>query len=667
MGTRVYEQGAGDTELAITYDDFRRVSIFDNKVSGGSSFAGYAYAYDKSNNRVYERDYTSGDGDLYAYDEQNQITGAKYGVSNASFSGFDPDDYDFGEDFDHFDRSSAFGINTTNGRTSVDDDLGGASTHDASYTLDALNQHTQRIYGSTTYLPSYDYAGNLNDTDTSVYNYDDRYYNWDHNDKLAKITENSSVGDDIIAYVYDAKGRRVLKDDGTNETRYLYTGWQCIEEHVDDGGGFEFVAEYVYGLGIDELLQMRRDLNDDQDFEDDYEVVFYHTNVQGNVVAITDSSGNVIEEFTYDIYGRLTSAEAWDGDSKETVLDGDTDGDGDVDGNDDSAFDNDFIDAIEYRALSVIGNPYLFQSRRLDEESGLYYFRHRQYDPQHGTFISRDPAGYKDSYNLYQFVNNNPMRYTDALGLGIPGQGAGPFMGPEYTCGEAHCKARVVLSPGTLATYNLVYYDCDSGYNDCLEVYRMMNQPIEFPPKFAPSGSSMSASPYPKIWHKWEADSYLGYAGCMAKELGAYAAQEILTNEDCWSCLLSIGYTVAKQGMGTVDEMGCSRCGAAVGAQLLNEVEGAHNCCDVHLSNHCEEHVIDYGTVSCRNLGCSDTPGHPEMRTCHFYCPGAVKKNQTRNFGPLDKKQYENPASIDNVLVETTKTVASMHCRSCRE
>ena len=62
-------------------------------------------------------------------------------------------------------------------------------------------------------------------------------------------------------------------------------------------------------------------------------------------------------------------------------------------------------------------NPYLFQGRRLDAESGLYYFRNRQYDPVHGRFLTRDPMGYEDSYCLYQFVNNNPINYTDPDGL----------------------------------------------------------------------------------------------------------------------------------------------------------------------------------------------------------------------------------------------------------
>jgi len=62
-------------------------------------------------------------------------------------------------------------------------------------------------------------------------------------------------------------------------------------------------------------------------------------------------------------------------------------------------------------------NPYLFQGRRLDEETGLYYFRNRYYDPAHGRFILRDPEGFVDGPNLYSFVNNNPVCYVDPYGL----------------------------------------------------------------------------------------------------------------------------------------------------------------------------------------------------------------------------------------------------------
>ena len=49
----------------------------------------------------------------------------------------------------------------------------------------------------------------------------------------------------------------------------------------------------------------------------------------------------------------------------------------------------------------------------------MYYFRHRQYDPVHGRFLSRDPLGPVDSFCLYQFVNNSPMNFLDPMGLEV--------------------------------------------------------------------------------------------------------------------------------------------------------------------------------------------------------------------------------------------------------
>jgi RHS repeat-associated protein len=57
-----------------------------------------------------------------------------------------------------------------------------------------------------------------------------------------------------------------------------------------------------------------------------------------------------------------------------------------------------------------------FQGQWHDEESGLYYNRHRYYDPQQGRYISQDPIGLKGSMNLYGYVTN-PTGMVDPLGL----------------------------------------------------------------------------------------------------------------------------------------------------------------------------------------------------------------------------------------------------------
>ncbi|MCU0286527.1 MAG: RHS repeat-associated core domain-containing protein, partial [Acidobacteria bacterium] len=75
---------------------------------------------------------------------------------------------------------------------------------------------------------------------------------------------------------------------------------------------------------------------------------------------------------------------------------------------------------------SSIGNNILFQGREYDEETNLYYYRARYYDPIMGRFLQTDPMGYKDSMNLYQGFNMNPVNFVDPLGKLIYLSGTNP-------------------------------------------------------------------------------------------------------------------------------------------------------------------------------------------------------------------------------------------------
>ena len=65
---------------------------------------------------------------------------------------------------------------------------------------------------------------------------------------------------------------------------------------------------------------------------------------------------------------------------------------------------------------SPAGNPFLFTGRELDEESGLYFYRTRNYDSLKGRFLQRDPVGYGDSLNLYEYVHSGPTKSVDPMG-----------------------------------------------------------------------------------------------------------------------------------------------------------------------------------------------------------------------------------------------------------
>ncbi|WDC03820.1 DUF6531 domain-containing protein [Escherichia albertii] len=62
--------------------------------------------------------------------------------------------------------------------------------------------------------------------------------------------------------------------------------------------------------------------------------------------------------------------------------------------------------------------PYRLPGQQYDEESGLYYNRHRYYDPLQGRYIIQDPIGLKGGLNPYQYPLN-PIEHIDPLGLAL--------------------------------------------------------------------------------------------------------------------------------------------------------------------------------------------------------------------------------------------------------
>lgn len=210
--------------------------------------------------------------------------------------------------------------------------------------------------GSTPW--QYDGDGNLTNNGTFSFAYDDR-------NKLESVN-----GGDVASYQYDPLGRRIRKQVGEEVTEYYYDGQRVIEEHHSGT-----VSSYVYGTWIDDVLRMDKA----------GEVFYYHKNALGSVTALSDRVGQVLEYYEYDPFGAVTFLDA----------------------------------AFEEIAESTVDNPYLFTGRRWDKEIGLYYYRNRHYDPEHGRFLQRDPLGYVDGMGLYEYVMGNPVLYIDVFGENI--------------------------------------------------------------------------------------------------------------------------------------------------------------------------------------------------------------------------------------------------------
>ncbi len=113
------------------------------------------------------------------------------------------------------------------------------------------------------------------------------------------------------------------------------------------------------------------------------------------------------------------------------------------------------VESYEYTAFGQTENksyinPFRYRGLRTDAVSGFVMFSYRHYDPSTKRFLTRDPLGYADGSNLYAYVHNNPLRYSDDTGLkalygpcmchisdcgfyigGVCGHGAGVYLGDD--------------------------------------------------------------------------------------------------------------------------------------------------------------------------------------------------------------------------------------------
>src|SRR5690606_31517075 len=65
-------------------------------------------------------------------------------------------------------------------------------------------------------------------------------------------------------------------------------------------------------------------------------------------------------------------------------------------------------------------NVYKFNGKELDDATGMYYYGARYYDPRISIFVSVDLLAEK-TMKTYQYVNNNPIMFTDPTGMSAEG------------------------------------------------------------------------------------------------------------------------------------------------------------------------------------------------------------------------------------------------------
>ena len=230
------------------------------------------------------------------------------------------------------------------------------------------------LYDSTWSDKLVEYKGNAITYDAigNPLNYrDNMTFTWRNGRQMATATKNNYS----LSFKYDDNGIRTEKistmqtnTTTTKTTTYYLNGSQILSQLT----GTEQI-DFMYDAGGEVIGLKFEGAN-----------YYYLKNLQGDILYVVDSSGQIVVKYDYDSWGKLRSTAG----SMATTL--------------------------------GVKNPFRYRSYYYDTETGLYYLNSRYYDPDTGRFVNAD--GYFSTgqgilgNNMYTYCNNNPVILCDPSG-----------------------------------------------------------------------------------------------------------------------------------------------------------------------------------------------------------------------------------------------------------
>ena len=167
----------------------------------------------------------------------------------------------------------------------------------------------------------------------------------------------ATVNSVTSTFAYRGDGLRDSRTVGMTTTQFTWDINAGLPVVLDDGN------QYLYGAGLSAMKQSGA-------------WFYYLADGLGSTMAVVDSSGDVENGYTYEVYGEPT-------------------------------------------VTGSLANEFDFAGQQTDGSTGLQYLRARYYDPATGVFLSRDPLSFKTGWpqSPFGYAGAAPTNFSDPWGL----------------------------------------------------------------------------------------------------------------------------------------------------------------------------------------------------------------------------------------------------------
>ena len=223
---------------------------------------------------------------------------------------------------------------------------------------------------------TYDAIGNP----LTYYNGSSYTMTWAKGRRLASVSRGSSSA----SYAYDMDGIRTSKTVNGVTTEFITQNGRVVRQSWSGN-----VLDFFYDS------QQRPYAVTYKPADGAAATYYYITNLQGDVVALIDSSGSLAAEYTYNAWGAPLTM-PYGGAGAGAV----------------------------WPPIAEL-NPLRYRGYYYDAETGFYYLQSRYYDPKIGRWINPEPNVYVGAfddgsgitqYNVYAYCANNPVNFSDDTG-----------------------------------------------------------------------------------------------------------------------------------------------------------------------------------------------------------------------------------------------------------